>query len=357
MDKIYSAFISSTGKVSEYRKEASKVLANEYCFCYRMEDFTVHNFEQIKTYIKNSDFVLLIMGTDYGSIDNRTGKSWTQLEFEYAIEVGRPVLTIVTPELKEAIDTGKGVDKLQKKFFKSISEEYGLYSRCIDSEYPISRIISSYISGSDLLGWSRNGLPASELKKWKEENAAGDLNGTWYHFHYSNSDRSYIKVGNIEIEQDFTPSGYGRCRFFGTNYGLEKDDEKKIVLNSKGYPIADKDNSSTSNGSSTWNGEYFLDIKNSTKHVRKYTGVYSTEKQYAESVFAGQQDKTKPTRGIHDFYLDIIDEINEPLEFFRGEFHDEAPSVKQGLISVYRSKEKRDEKLKAYLKKHKQIEE
>lgn len=350
MDKIYSAFISSTGKVSEYRKEASKVLANEYCFCYRMEDFTVHNFEQIKTYIKNSDFVLLIMGTDYGSIDNRTGKSWTQLEFEYAIEVGRPVLTIVTPELKEAIDTGKGVDKLQKKFYKSISEEYGLYSRCIDSEYPISRIISSYISGSDLLGWSRNGLPASELKKWKEENAAGDLNGTWYHFHYSESDRSYIRVGKIEIEQDFTPSGYGRCRFFGTNYGLDKDDEDKIELNSKGYPTADTSNSST------WNGEYSLDIKYSTKHVRKYTGVYSTEKQYSESNFTGQQGNTKSTRGIHDFYLDI-DEMDEPLEFIRGEFHDIAPSVKQGLISVFRSKESRDKKLKAYLKKYKQIEE
>ncbi len=350
MDKIYSAFISSTSKVPEYRKRASDALSNRNFYCYSMEHFTAHDFAQIKSHIRNSDFVLLIMGTDYGTVDNKTGKSWTQLEFEFAREIEKPVLAVITPELKDAIDSGKGVDKLQKKFYKLISEDYNLYSRCIENTLPIEEILSQYISGANFSGWSRNEISGSELEKWRDENAAGNLNGTWYHFHYSNSDRSYIKVGKIEIEQDFTPSGYNRCRFFGTNYGLEKDDEDKIELNSKGYPTADTDNSST------WNGEYSLDIKNSTKHVRKYTGVYSTEKQYAESIFAGQQDKIKSTRGIHDFYLDI-DEVTEPLDFFRGEFHDEAPSVKQGLISVFRSKESRDKKLKAYLKKHKQIEE
>ncbi len=350
MDKIYSAFISSTSKVTEYRKRASDALSNRNFYCYSMEHFTAHDFGQIKSHIRNSDFILLIMGTDYGTIDNKTGKSWTQLEFEFAREIEKPVLAVITPELRDAIDSGKGVDKLQKKFYKLISEDYDMYSRCIENSLPIEEILSQYISSANFAGWSRNEISGSELGKWRAENAAGDLNGTWYHFHYSESDRSYIRVGKIEIEQDFTPSGYGRAKFLGTNYGLDKDEDNKIELNSKGYPMADTSNSST------WNGEYSLDSKNSTKLVRKYSGIYSTEKQYSESNFTGQQDNTKSTRGVHDFYLDI-DEMDEPLEFIRGEFHDIAPSIKQGLISAYRSKESRDKKLKAYLKKHKQIEE
>lgn len=345
MDKIYSAFISSTAKVSEYRKDAVDALLDLDFYCHCMEHFTAHDFNQIKNYIKNSDFVLVIMGTDYGTVDTKTGKSWTQLEFEYAREIGKPVLVIKTPELEAAISEGKGVDKLQKKFYKLISEDYDLYSRSIDNKLTIGTVLSQYTTRSiaSFSGWSRNEISGAELEKWAAQNAAYNLNGTWYHYHHSESDRSYIRMGQIEVEQDFTPSGYKKCKFVGQNDGVEKDEDEKIIVDSNGVPEIDKDHNSN------WVGEYTL-------QDHTYTGIYKTTRSYSKSNFAGQKENNQDTRGIHDFNL-VVNNRSDALDFFQGMFHDIAPSVKQGKISVFRSREERDKSVAKYLKRYKQISE
>lgn len=345
MQKIYSAFISSTAAVSEYRKEAVDALLDMGFYCHCMEHFTVHDFEQIKQHIRSSDFVLLIIGTDYGSVDPKTEKSWTQLEFEFAKEIGKSVLVIKTPELEAAIqDGGKKVDKLQKKFSKMISEDYDLYSRSINERLTLRTILSQYITSasSGFSGWSRNDIIGSELKKWQEDNAVYDINGTWYHYHYSESDRGYIRLGTIEVAQNFTPDCYGKCRFEGKNYGVELDDDKKVIFGSDGLPDVDDDHFST------WEGEYTLQ-KNGT-----YTGIYHTTRHYKNSNFEGQQQNNQITRGIHDFVVDVKDKKQETTRF-KGVFHDEAPSVKEGKIFICRTEEERNNRVVEYLRKYKKI--
>lgn len=51
--------------------------------------------EVIKRWIKNSDAYMLIVGARYGSIEPVSGKSYTQLEYEYAQELGLPMFGIV----------------------------------------------------------------------------------------------------------------------------------------------------------------------------------------------------------------------------------------------------------------------
>ena len=347
MDKIYSAFISSTEKVSEYRDEAIDALLDlDFYFCC-MEHFTAQDFVQIKSYIRRSDFVLVIMGTDYGSTDIKSGKSWTQLEFEYACEIGKPVLVIKTPELEAAISNGgKDVDKRQKKFYKIISEDYDLYTRSVGGKLTVRTILSQYVtrSSTGFLGWSKDEITGEELKKWAEEKKAYNLNGTWYHFHYSESDRTYIKMGKIEITQEFTPSGYRKCRFVGQNDGVKKigKDKKnqKILVDSEGVPVLDKDRHST------WEGDYILQPNDIT-----YTGIYTTIKRYSEDDFAGQNSSFQRTRGIHDFDLDSEDSQKETV-LLRGMFYDIAPSVKCGKICACRSKEERDARVAQYLITH-----
>ncbi|MEM6966955.1 MAG: DUF4062 domain-containing protein, partial [Bacteroidota bacterium] len=51
--------------------------------------------EVIKRWIDESDVFLLILGGRYGSVDTKTGKSYTHLEYEYALEKGLANFAVV----------------------------------------------------------------------------------------------------------------------------------------------------------------------------------------------------------------------------------------------------------------------
>ena len=55
-----------------------------------MELFTSSNQSQwdiIKRWIDESDIYMLILGGRYGSIETKSGKSYTHLEYEYALSI------------------------------------------------------------------------------------------------------------------------------------------------------------------------------------------------------------------------------------------------------------------------------
>src|SRR5262245_33361888 len=51
--------------------------------------------EAIKQWIDESDVYLLSLGGRYGSIEPNSGKSYTQLEYEYALSKGKPLFSCV----------------------------------------------------------------------------------------------------------------------------------------------------------------------------------------------------------------------------------------------------------------------
>src|ERR1043165_2255908 len=66
-----------------------------------MELFTAGDESQmdvIKQWIDASDVFLLILGQRYGSIEPRSGKSYTHLEYEYAVSRGKPLFACVRRE-------------------------------------------------------------------------------------------------------------------------------------------------------------------------------------------------------------------------------------------------------------------
>lgn len=77
-----------------------------------MELFKAGNDTQlstIKRWIDESDVYLLILGGRYGSIEEESGKSYTHLEYEYAVDTGKTVFVVVLDEkfiYKKAIDMG-----------------------------------------------------------------------------------------------------------------------------------------------------------------------------------------------------------------------------------------------------------
>ena len=104
-DKKYQVFISSTyADLKEERRKILDILLMADCIPAGMEAFVasdVEQFEVIKKVIKLCDYYILIIGKRYGSINEQTGLSYTEMEYEYAKELGIPVLVFA---LDEAIE-------------------------------------------------------------------------------------------------------------------------------------------------------------------------------------------------------------------------------------------------------------
>ncbi len=109
MKKIYQVFVSSTFEdLQEERKEVMQALLELDCMPAGMELFPASNDDQwtlIKRVIDACDYYLLIIGGRYGST-NDNGISYTQMEFEYALETGKPIISFL-PKDPANIPVGK----------------------------------------------------------------------------------------------------------------------------------------------------------------------------------------------------------------------------------------------------------
>lgn len=122
-EKKYQVFISSTyADLKEERRKILDILLMADCIPAGMEAFVasdVEQFEVIKKVIELCDYYILIIGKRYGSINEQTGLSYTEMEYEYAKELGIPVLVFALDEAVEVtpdkIDTeAERVEALQK---------------------------------------------------------------------------------------------------------------------------------------------------------------------------------------------------------------------------------------------------
>ena len=118
--KKLQVFISSTYiDLKEERQAAVESILDAGHIPAGMELFKAGNESQLKTinrWIDESDVYMLILGGRYGSIDSLSGKSYTHLEYEYALSKGIPVFAVVLTEssvLKKASDMG--VEKVMEQ--------------------------------------------------------------------------------------------------------------------------------------------------------------------------------------------------------------------------------------------------
>ena len=103
-----------------------------------MELFIPSNKSQwdiIKEWIKDSDLLFLILGGRYGSIESESGKSYTQLEYEFALKNNIPVFSIV---LNEQYLANKKSNSIELKVYEHEVEEpslekYNFFKRIVMS--------------------------------------------------------------------------------------------------------------------------------------------------------------------------------------------------------------------------------
>lgn len=117
MDKRYQVFVSSTYEdLQDERKEVMQALLELDCIPAGMELFPASNDDQwtlIQRVIDDCDYYLLIIGGRYGST-NENGISYTQMEFEYALESGKPIISFL-PKDPSQIPAGKCDNEPEKK--------------------------------------------------------------------------------------------------------------------------------------------------------------------------------------------------------------------------------------------------
>jgi nucleoside 2-deoxyribosyltransferase len=118
--KRLQVFVSSTfSDLREERQAAVEAILAAGHIPAGMELFAAGDesqMEVIKQWIDESDVYLLILGGRYGSIDPKSGKSYTQLEYEYALSKGNPLFACV---IKDA-----ALDARIKKYGKEAIDDY-----------------------------------------------------------------------------------------------------------------------------------------------------------------------------------------------------------------------------------------
>ena len=109
MEIKYKVFISSTydDMIKERDVVFQTLLKNGYIIG-GMELFTgdnIEKFEVIKRDIQDCDIFVLILGGRYGTICNETGKSFIEMEYDYAKSLNIPVGVIAIQ--KDFLDNKK----------------------------------------------------------------------------------------------------------------------------------------------------------------------------------------------------------------------------------------------------------
>lgn len=217
MPTKYQIFISSTfSDLKHERQAAVEATLTAGHIPAGMELFAAGDesqLEVIRRWIDDSDVYMLILGGRYGSIDPVSGLSYTELEYDYAIEKGRPLFALVLSD--SAIEQKKSelngehceIDNCEKYTSfrtKVLSKISKLVEDCKDIKIGVLESIRHLEHRYTLQGWVRS----SELKdiapimqrlsELTEENA--QLQKKLAEFPSTNLDEGSIQLAGMDDE-------------------------------------------------------------------------------------------------------------------------------------------------------------
>lgn len=142
--KKYQIFISSTfTDLIDERQAAVEAILQAGHIPAGMELFAASNqsqWEIIKKWIDESDIYMLILGGRYGSIEPESGLSYTELEYNYACDIGKPLFALVLHD--DFIE--QKVQKQGSKNIRELNEPQKLHSFSKNVLSKLCKICSDY---------------------------------------------------------------------------------------------------------------------------------------------------------------------------------------------------------------------
>lgn len=267
--KKLQVFVSSTfSDLKHERQAAVEAILTAGHIPAGMELFTAGDESQmdvIKHWIHESDVYLLILGARYGSIEPTTGKSYTHLEYEYALEKNKPLFACVLNDhaiKRKVADEGKDVlelkygTKLEEFRAQVLSKMSKICGDAKDIQLEVINKLSQLVRREDLVGWVRantqTDLPAlaDEIARLSKENAT--LRGQVFNGQQEQIingltfDETRLILEKRGVLEKFINSRPGRMdAFVKTDYdtltdlgllrwtgiGYERTDEARVFLN------------------------------------------------------------------------------------------------------------------------------
>lgn len=234
MRKKLQIFISSTYvDLQEERQAAVEAILASNNIPAGMELFKAGNNSQwdtIKKWINDSDIYMLILGGRYGSIEPNSKKSYTQLEYEYALSINIPVFSVILSEdflnnktqkdgtaiehqNKYLYDEFKNL--VMKKMIKSVDD-------CKDIKLAIFESISELKEENDFEGWTR-GISNSTYTNLTEQNASliKENNELKEQLKQSPIAKRIIEDNNEFWNKVYVLNIHGWREFMGSSYDLQ----------------------------------------------------------------------------------------------------------------------------------------
>lgn len=164
MDVKYQVFISSTyNDLKEERQEVIKVVLQMGHIPVSMEFFSAADEDQwslIKGLLDECDYYVVIIGGIYGSIEEKSGKSYTQLEYEYAVEKGIPVIGILNRDVNSLHAEKRERKKVNQEKLAGFSELVKrkmcqFWSTPSDLASNVATSLHKLMNKNPRLGWTR----------------------------------------------------------------------------------------------------------------------------------------------------------------------------------------------------------
>ena len=177
-DKKYQIFVSSTFEdLQEERKGVIESILRLRQLPAGMELFSASSDEQfkyIKRVIDDSDYYVLIIKNRYGSTNKKTKKSYTEMEFDYALEKGLPILVFIHKESENKIYASKNYDFINFLDKTKTNRIVRYWSNAYDLKTEVHMGLSEEFVEKPQQGWQRfedKTALLEELNTLKKENS------------------------------------------------------------------------------------------------------------------------------------------------------------------------------------------
>jgi hypothetical protein len=201
--KKYQVFISSTYEdLQDVRIDIMHTILDTNNIPVGMENFSASNdrgWGIITQTIDNSDFCVLIVAGKYGTVDEKTGKSWTEKEYDYAKKKKVPVLAFIRDNDKippTLFESDAHTKNKLNNFIEKIKTDRHIKSwkESIDLQSSVVLALNSEIKRLEpqVLGWYRGNNTViekesiTEIKKGNNiviEKSVTETTMRYYHAH------------------------------------------------------------------------------------------------------------------------------------------------------------------------------
>lgn len=166
IEKIYQIFVSSTYEdLKMERQEVMAAVVSTGNVPIGMEYFPAGNaapFDYIKKQIDGADYYILIVAGKYGSINSETGISYTEMEFNYAVEKNVPIAVLQYKDLNKLPGEKLEIENANKRqlleAFRQNSKKGRMatfWEDAKDLRMQVKDAINSMIVESPRTGWIR----------------------------------------------------------------------------------------------------------------------------------------------------------------------------------------------------------